>query len=134
MLRAGTDVDCGPFSTDYARSALDKGFIHTEDVDARLRRLMRVRFRLGHSDPEGPLDGITELCSADAQRAGRQLKGFKRAERLVDSWRWASSTGWRTCGPLEVLTLVRTIYIGVVCARSLHLVLTPRGLTPRCDH
>eukprot|EP00966_Prymnesium_polylepis_P016431 378774-Prymnesium_polylepis.1 len=65
VLRAGTDVDCGGFVSKYAQSALDKGTITVADMDARLKMQFRVRFRLGHFDPAGPLDAIggSEICS-----------------------------------------------------------------------
>ena len=71
ILRAGTDVDCGGFIGKYAASALNKSVITTEDIDARLRKLMRVRMRLGHFDPPGALQQIarTEICSTVRGRA-----------------------------------------------------------------
>jgi beta-glucosidase-like glycosyl hydrolase len=65
VLRAGTDVDCGSFVTDHAQSALDKGVITEADLDERLRYQFRLRMRLGHFDPEGPLDRIepSVVCS-----------------------------------------------------------------------
>ena len=66
VLRAGTDVDCGSFVQTYAQSALDKGLITEADVDRRLRMLFRVRMRLSHFDPPGPLDAIgTDVICSD---------------------------------------------------------------------
>eukprot|EP00729_Bicosta_minor_P001353 gene1353-22714_t len=59
ILRAGTDNDCGGFVGNNAMSALNKSFITMGDIDERLAMLWRVRFRLGHFDPLGPLDKIT---------------------------------------------------------------------------
>ena len=70
VLRAGTDIDCGTFITDHAQSALDKGVITIDDIDARLRKIFRLRLRLGHFEPAyGPLDGITPavICSPQAK-------------------------------------------------------------------
>jgi hypothetical protein len=65
VLRAGTDVDCTSFVPKYAQSALDKGVIAEADIDARLKMLFRVRMRLSHFDPVGPLNKIptSVICS-----------------------------------------------------------------------
>jgi len=73
ILRAGTDNDCGGFFGEHAQSALDKGTIVESDLDERLRNLFRVRMRLSHFDPKGPLDMIppTEICSEHAKTLAR---------------------------------------------------------------
>eukprot|EP00438_Fugacium_kawagutii_P019650 Skav232823 [mRNA] locus=scaffold614:684140:687934:- [translate_table: standard] len=58
VLNAGTDIDCTSFVPKYAQSALDKGLITEQDIDKRLKMLFRVRMRLSHFDPKGPLDDI----------------------------------------------------------------------------
>ena len=70
VLRAGTDVDCGSFVPKYAPSALKKGAIGVDDLDARLANLFAVRMRLGHFDPAGPLQQIppSAICSEAHQR------------------------------------------------------------------
>ena len=70
VLRAGTDVDCTSFVPKYAASALSKGLISVEDVDERLKMLFRVRMRLSHFDPKGPLDSINSsaICSEYAMQ------------------------------------------------------------------
>jgi len=70
VLHAGTDVDCTSFVGQHAQSALDKGLITEADMDLRLSYLFRVRMRLGHFDPVGPLQQIpvTDVCS-DASKA-----------------------------------------------------------------
>ena len=55
VLNAGTDVDCGNFVSANVQAALDQGLVTWADVDARLANLWRVRMRLGHFDPVGPL-------------------------------------------------------------------------------
>ena len=69
VLRAGTDVDCGDFVPKNAPSALKHGYITIGDIDARLEQLFRVRMRLGHFDPPGPLQAIPRelICSAAHQ-------------------------------------------------------------------
>jgi pre-mRNA-splicing factor SYF2/beta-D-xylosidase 4 len=65
VLKAGTDVDCGGFVGKYAQSALDKKYIVEADIDERMKKLFRVRMRLGHFDPVGPLQQIptSDICS-----------------------------------------------------------------------
>lgn len=58
ILRAGTDNDCGGFISSNVLSALNESYITMDDIDERLGKLWRVRFRLGHFDPLGPLDSI----------------------------------------------------------------------------
>jgi len=67
VLRAGTDVDCGGFVQQNAKSALDKKLITEDDIDERLKMLFRVRMRLSHFDPVGPLNKIpaSVICSED---------------------------------------------------------------------
>ena len=65
VLGAGTDVDCQSFVGQHAQSALDKGFITEADVDKHLGALLKVRMRLGHFDPPGPLQAfpMSDVCS-----------------------------------------------------------------------
>lgn len=58
-------MDCTAFVPKYAQSALDKGLISVQDIDERLKMLFRVRMRLSHFDPKGPLDYIpaSTICS-----------------------------------------------------------------------
>ena len=55
VLKAGTDVDCGGFVGKYAQAALDNKTITESDIDERLSKLFRVRMRMDHFDPIGPL-------------------------------------------------------------------------------
>ena len=66
VLQAGTDIDCGGFVGSNAQSALDKKVITEDDINERLRYAFRIRMRLNHFDPVGPLDTIatSEICSA----------------------------------------------------------------------
>ena len=65
ILAAGTDVDCGDFMTNNAAQALADGNITEADMDTVLKRLFRVRLRLGQFDPPGPLQqiGIDQVCN-----------------------------------------------------------------------
>ena len=49
-IRQGTDLDTGSFAA-YADKALKLGLLSEGDIDQALRRIMRVRFRLGEFDP-----------------------------------------------------------------------------------
>jgi len=74
VLRAGTDVDCGGFVSQYALSALQKGVITEVDLDVRLRYQFRLRMRLGHFDPPSPLDGLQPedvVCTEYAKALSR---------------------------------------------------------------
>ena len=73
VLHAGTDVDCGngpvPFVPAHAQAALGNGTITEADIDERMRVLLNVRFKLGHFDPVGPLQSLSdrrEICSDEA--------------------------------------------------------------------
>jgi len=66
VLHAGTDIDCGGFVQQHARSALNMSMITEADMDERLKMQFKVRFRLNHFDPVGPLDKIQQndtICS-----------------------------------------------------------------------
>ncbi len=73
ILQAGTDSDCGEFFGKHAESALDKGLITEADMDTRLAMLFRVRMRLAHFDPPGPLQQIppSVICSDAAKATAR---------------------------------------------------------------
>ena len=61
-------MDCGGFVGKYAASALNKSFITVADIDTRLQNLFRMRIRLGHFDPPGPLQEIpaSVVCSDES--------------------------------------------------------------------
>jgi hypothetical protein len=65
VLKAGTDVDCTSFVGKNAQSALDKKLIDEAEIDKHLEVLMKVRLRLGHFDPVGPLQDfpMSDVCS-----------------------------------------------------------------------
>ena len=71
VLAAGTDVDCTSFVGNHAASALEQGLITLDDIDARLAMLFRVRMRLGHFDPPGPLQARRVRWFDMRRRTGR---------------------------------------------------------------
>ena len=97
VLRAGTDNDCGTFVTEHAMSALNSSTISecsndrlggrccrdsdgrpllrtaVKDIEDRLRMMFRVRMRLSHFDPIGPLQTIptSVICSDEAKELAR---------------------------------------------------------------
>ena len=83
VLRAGTDVDCTSFVGQHAQSALDKKLITEDDLDARLRMLFKVRMRLSHFDPLGPLNAIppSDVCSDYAIEIARD--GTRQGATLI---------------------------------------------------
>ena len=90
VLKAGTDVDCGGFVQMHGASALAKKLITEEDIDTRLKYLFRMRLRLGHFDPDGPLQEIPKeaICTPetielarDGTRQGAVM--IKNADKLL---------------------------------------------------
>eukprot|EP00750_Incisomonas_marina_P023484 INCI5035.7.p1 GENE.INCI5035.7~~INCI5035.7.p1 ORF type:complete len:707 (+),score=122.42 INCI5035.7:169-2289(+) len=65
VLAAGTDVDCTRFIGQHAQDAITKGVLSEADIDPHLENLFKVRMRLGHFDPVGPLQQISmdDVCS-----------------------------------------------------------------------
>ncbi|CAA0843381.1 Probable beta-D-xylosidase 7 [Striga hermonthica] len=47
VLKAGMDVDCGPYLANHTKSAVEKGFVTEPDIDRALYNLFAVRMRLG---------------------------------------------------------------------------------------
>ncbi|WOL15809.1 putative beta-D-xylosidase 2 [Canna indica] len=66
-LKAGLDLDCGPFLGKYTESALNKGKVSVADIDAALTHTIAVQMRLGMFDgddqPFGNL-GQQDVCSS----------------------------------------------------------------------
>ncbi|CAE8633925.1 unnamed protein product [Polarella glacialis] len=83
VLHAGTDLDCGDFVFKHAQSALQKGLITEDDIYARLKMAVRVRMRLSHFGPIGPLDKIPvdTVCSDDALDLSHE--GVRRSATLL---------------------------------------------------
>jgi beta-D-xylosidase 4 len=65
IVGAGTDVDCGGFMGKYTQQAITNGAVTEAQIDVLLQRLFRVRLRLGHFDPVGPLSkiGPDQVCN-----------------------------------------------------------------------
>ncbi|KAJ1261936.1 hypothetical protein BS78_09G067000 [Paspalum vaginatum] len=49
-LKAGLDIDCGPYIQQYAAAAIQKGKLAQQDVDKAVKNLFTTRMRLGHFD------------------------------------------------------------------------------------
>jgi len=83
IVRAGTDVDCGGFMGKYAPSALANGNVTEAQLDVLLVRLFKVRIRLGHFDPSGPLQtlGPKDVCNPYALELARD--GVRQSSVLV---------------------------------------------------
>lgn len=73
IVAAGTDIDCGGFMTDQAPGAIADGNVTEGQLDVLLRRLFRVRLRLGHFDKPGALQTIpiSDICSPYAVEVAR---------------------------------------------------------------
>lgn len=83
ILGAGTDVDCGRFMTNAATAALKDNFITEADIDARLKMLFRVRLRLGHFDPPGPLQQFPESDVCSAEHIALAMDGLTQSAALI---------------------------------------------------
>ena len=60
VIDAGLDVDCGGGSKEvgYLNNALTQKLITEAELEERLAEGFRVRMRLSHFDPDGPLQKI----------------------------------------------------------------------------
>ena len=84
ILAAGTDSDCGGFMGEHLQSALDKKLVVEADLDARLKMLFRVRMRLGHFDPLGPLDKIPASAICDEAAIATARDSVAQSVTLVN--------------------------------------------------
>jgi len=74
-IKAGTDNDCGGTYGRQLGIALDASLISEADIDERLMMLWKVRLRLGHFDPVGPLNKIAPnatICTDNAVATSMQ--------------------------------------------------------------
>jgi beta-glucosidase-like glycosyl hydrolase len=103
VLRAGTDVDCTSFVPQHAEAALFKGLITEADIDERLKNLFRVRMRLSHFDPVGPLDKIPmeAICSDYAQELS--FDGARQSATLLKNENSALPLERATVGTVAVI-------------------------------
>jgi beta-D-xylosidase 4 len=83
IFGAGTDVDCGHFMSNAATAALSGGFITEADIDVRMQNLFRVRLRLGHFDPPGPLQAfpLSDVCSKE--HVALAMDGLAQSAALI---------------------------------------------------
>mmetsp|Transcript_23199 Transcript_23199/g.65835 ORF Transcript_23199/g.65835 Transcript_23199/m.65835 type:complete len:902 (+) Transcript_23199:68-2773(+) len=103
VLRAGTDIDCTAFVPQHAESALDKGLITEADMDARLKMLFRVRMRLSHFDPVGPLDEIPESTICSDYAIQLSLDGARQSAALIKNEMSALPLDRSTVGTVAVI-------------------------------
>ena len=103
VLHAGTDIDCVSFVPQHAQSALDKKVISEEDIDARLKMLFRVRMRLSHFDPTGPLNSISasEICSDYALKLSQDA--VRQSAVLIKNLQGALPLDRATVGTVAVI-------------------------------
>lgn len=84
VLHAGVDVDLGGFVGSYATKALASHHVSMADIEMRLAKSFRVRLRLGHFDPPGPLQQLTPsrtVCTPESQSLARD--GMAQAAALL---------------------------------------------------
>ena len=115
VLRAGTDVDCDHFVGEHAQAALDQKLITEDDIDARLKNLFKVRMRLAHFDPPGPLQQISykEAVCTDAAKAMAR-DGVAQGATLLKNVKVKSADGSNGVPtlPLDASTLKSVAVIG----------------------
>ncbi|KAL1550285.1 putative beta-D-xylosidase 2 [Salvia divinorum] len=76
-IKAGLDLDCGPFLAIHTENAVAKKLLKEADVDAALTNTISVQMRLGmfdgelSSQPHGKL-GPKDVCSASHQKLALQ--------------------------------------------------------------
>jgi beta-glucosidase len=83
-IRRGTDLDTGSFSF-YADKALQQGLLTEGDIDQALRRILRVRFRLGEFDPPAmvPYKAISPSVIDSAEHRQLALRVAREAIVLL---------------------------------------------------
>ncbi|KAG0541270.1 hypothetical protein BDA96_02G001700 [Sorghum bicolor] len=69
-LKAGLDIDCGPYIQQYAMAAIQKGKLTQQDVDKAVKNLLTTRMRLGHFDGDPKTNvygnlGAGHICTAE---------------------------------------------------------------------
>ncbi|CAO2152088.1 unnamed protein product [Urochloa humidicola] len=64
-LKAGLDIDCGPYVQQHATAAMQQGKLAEADVDRALTNLFAVRMRLGHFDGDPRSNTYGALGAAD---------------------------------------------------------------------
>ncbi|KAL6907814.1 hypothetical protein ACP4OV_001984 [Aristida adscensionis] len=89
-LRAGLDLDCGPFLAQYTEAAVAAGKVSDADVDAAVLNTVTVQMRLGMFDGDlagqpfgrlGPADVCTPAHQELALEAARQSLVLLKNER-----------------------------------------------------
>ncbi|KAK3120001.1 hypothetical protein QOZ80_9AG0679280 [Eleusine coracana subsp. coracana] len=69
-LKAGLDIDCGPYVQQHATSAVQKGKLTQQDIDKAVKNLFATRMRLGHFDGDPKANmygglGAAHICTAE---------------------------------------------------------------------
>lgn len=64
-IKAGLDLDCGPFLGDHTQDAINKGALSETDVDGALGNTLAVQMRLGMFDGEPSAQPYGKLGAAD---------------------------------------------------------------------
>ncbi|CAM0875942.1 unnamed protein product [Alopecurus aequalis] len=69
-LKAGLDIDCGPYMQQHAAAAVQQGKITEDDIDKALKNLFAIRMRLGHFDGDPRTNiygglGAADICTPE---------------------------------------------------------------------
>lgn len=81
-LEAGMDVDCSYFVGQHGARALALGLINETLIDTHLKALFKVRMRLQHFDPPGPLQEIQTSAICTEQTAAIARAGVVQSGAL----------------------------------------------------
>ncbi len=103
VLKAGTDVDCGGFVGKYVASALGNNTITEADIDERLEKLFRVRMRLSHFDPVGPLQGIGADSICNQYSFDLSQDGPAQSSSLLKNDKKTLPLAASSCGTVAVI-------------------------------
>jgi xylan 1,4-beta-xylosidase len=103
VLHAGTDVDCGGFVGKNAQAALDAKTISEADMDVRLVNLFKVRIRLTHFDPLGPLQDIGQDQICSEENIATSMDGVVQSAALIKNTGKALPLSGATAGNIAVI-------------------------------
>ncbi len=83
-INAGMDLECGAL-TPLAVNAVKEGLLDEATIDARLTKLLAVRFALGEMDFESPWDTIPEEVLCSENHAGQALDIARKSLVLLSN-------------------------------------------------
>ncbi|MCX7986439.1 MAG: glycoside hydrolase family 3 C-terminal domain-containing protein [Bacteroidales bacterium] len=84
-LKAGVELDCGNVFYPHLITAIEKGLLTESEVDARLKHLLRTRFKLGLFDPPAcnPYNQVSEDVINSPQHKALALEAAEKSIVLL---------------------------------------------------